>query len=89
MEDGNGAILPTWTAVDEYNVKTSRDLWESMRDQGWHVEVSVAHEPTSFRLTLTKLVFACSIIGMCFLLESCHVPKSWIEYLSHRIDQSK
>ena len=39
VEDGDGAILPTWTAVDTNNVKTSRELWEHMRDEGWHVEV--------------------------------------------------
>ncbi|KAI0067260.1 hypothetical protein BV25DRAFT_1819577 [Artomyces pyxidatus] len=38
VEDGDGAILPTWTAVDSGNVKTSRELWESLKDEGWHVE---------------------------------------------------
>ncbi|KAH9957448.1 inositol hexakisphosphate-domain-containing protein [Russula dissimulans] len=38
IEDGDGAILPTWTAVDSNNVRTSRELWEYMRSQGWHVE---------------------------------------------------
>ncbi|TFY82418.1 hypothetical protein EWM64_g1600 [Hericium alpestre] len=38
VEDGDGAILPTWTAVDTNNVKTSRELWEHMRNEGWHVE---------------------------------------------------
>jgi hypothetical protein len=42
MEDGDGAILPTWTAVDSNNVRTSRELWEYMRNEGWHVEVGVA-----------------------------------------------
>jgi hypothetical protein len=40
LEDGDGAILPTWTAVDSSNVRTSRELWEHMRSQGWRVEVS-------------------------------------------------
>ena len=40
--DGDGAILPTWTAVDSSNVRTSRELWEYMRSEGWHVEVSAA-----------------------------------------------
>jgi hypothetical protein len=40
LEDGDGAILPTWTAVDSSNVRTSRELWEYMRSQGWRVEVS-------------------------------------------------
>jgi hypothetical protein len=42
IEDGDGAILPTWTAVDSNNVRTSRELWEHMRNEGWHVEVSGA-----------------------------------------------
>lgn len=42
IEDGDGAILPTWTAVDCNNVRTSRELWEYMRSEGWHVEVSIA-----------------------------------------------
>lgn len=37
---GEGAILPTWTAVDTANVKTSRELWEAMRQDGWRVDVS-------------------------------------------------
>ncbi|THH21421.1 hypothetical protein EW146_g157 [Bondarzewia mesenterica] len=38
IEDGDGAILPTWTAVDAGNVKTSRELWEYMKSEGWRVE---------------------------------------------------
>ncbi|KAF8492621.1 inositol hexakisphosphate-domain-containing protein [Russula emetica] len=38
FEDGDGAILPTWTAVDSNNVRTSRELWEYTRSQGWNVE---------------------------------------------------
>lgn len=38
-ESGQGAILPTWTHVDNVNVRTSRELWESMRLDGWNVEV--------------------------------------------------
>lgn len=37
---GEGAILPTWTHVDNVNVRTSRELWENMRLDGWNVEVS-------------------------------------------------
>lgn len=37
-DSGDGAILPTWTAVDASNVKTSRELWESMKAQGWNVD---------------------------------------------------
>lgn len=39
LEDGDGAILPTWTAVDSNNVRTSRELWEYMKKEGWNVEV--------------------------------------------------
>ncbi|OJA21653.1 hypothetical protein AZE42_09324 [Rhizopogon vesiculosus] len=37
-ESGEGAILPTWTHVDNVNVRTSRELWEQMRADGWNVE---------------------------------------------------
>ncbi|KAG1726694.1 inositol hexakisphosphate-domain-containing protein [Suillus paluster] len=37
-ESGAGAILPTWTHVDNVNVRTSRELWEQMRADGWNVE---------------------------------------------------
>ncbi|KAF8628035.1 hypothetical protein AX15_004150 [Amanita polypyramis BW_CC] len=36
--DGEGAILPTWTFVDNNNVKTSRELWEYMKSEGWNVD---------------------------------------------------
>ncbi|KAI5118140.1 hypothetical protein M0805_001739 [Coniferiporia weirii] len=36
--EADGAILPTWTAVDQNNVKTSRELWESMKRDGWRVD---------------------------------------------------
>ncbi|KAJ3760289.1 inositol hexakisphosphate-domain-containing protein [Lentinula raphanica] len=35
---GEGAILPTWTAVDANNVKTSRELWTMMKENGWNVD---------------------------------------------------
>ena len=38
--DGEGAILPTWTSVDGNNVRTSRELWEYMKREGWNVDVS-------------------------------------------------
>ncbi|KAI9463218.1 inositol hexakisphosphate-domain-containing protein [Lactarius psammicola] len=47
LEDGDGAILPTWTAVDSNNVRTSRELWEYMRKEGWHVEVRTHIIPIS------------------------------------------
>ncbi|KAI0330242.1 hypothetical protein GY45DRAFT_1323965 [Cubamyces sp. BRFM 1775] len=36
--EGEGAILPTWTAVDSGNVRTQRELMENMRKEGWNVE---------------------------------------------------
>ncbi|CCL99307.1 uncharacterized protein FIBRA_01323 [Fibroporia radiculosa] len=33
---GEGAILPTWTAVDTTNVRTTRELMENMRKDGWN-----------------------------------------------------
>ncbi|KAL7279008.1 hypothetical protein ACG7TL_006840 [Trametes sanguinea] len=36
--EGEGAILPTWTAVDSGNVRTQRELMEYMRKEGWNVE---------------------------------------------------
>ncbi|EPQ54220.1 hypothetical protein GLOTRDRAFT_116807 [Gloeophyllum trabeum ATCC 11539] len=38
-DSGEGAILPTWTAADASNVKTSREVWENMARDGWNVEV--------------------------------------------------
>ncbi|KZT01378.1 uncharacterized protein LAESUDRAFT_731226 [Laetiporus sulphureus 93-53] len=35
---GEGAILPTWTAVDSANVRTTRELMENMRRDGWNIE---------------------------------------------------
>ncbi|EMD34003.1 hypothetical protein CERSUDRAFT_117523 [Gelatoporia subvermispora B] len=37
-DSGYGAILPTWTAVDTANVRTTRELMEGMRKDGWNVE---------------------------------------------------
>jgi hypothetical protein len=45
IADGDAAILPTWTAVDVSNVKTSRELWDGLRDAGWSVEVSYLLRP--------------------------------------------
>ena len=44
-DSGDGAILPTWTAVDTNNVRTQRELMENMRKDGWNVEVcpTVSH----------------------------------------------
>ncbi|OCH86618.1 hypothetical protein OBBRIDRAFT_890367 [Obba rivulosa] len=37
-DTGDGPILPTWTAVDTANVRTTRELMEGMRRDGWNVE---------------------------------------------------
>ncbi|KAF9485182.1 hypothetical protein BDN70DRAFT_910314 [Pholiota conissans] len=37
-QSGEGAILPTWTAVDSNNVKTSHELWAYMKREGWNVD---------------------------------------------------
>ncbi|KAI0749707.1 inositol hexakisphosphate-domain-containing protein [Daedaleopsis nitida] len=37
-DSGNGAILPTWTAVDDNNVRTQRELMEYMHSEGWNVD---------------------------------------------------
>ncbi|KAI0685965.1 inositol hexakisphosphate-domain-containing protein [Cytidiella melzeri] len=35
---GEGPIVPTWTAVDTANVRTMRELMETMRKDGWNVD---------------------------------------------------
>ncbi|TFK90507.1 hypothetical protein K466DRAFT_660775 [Polyporus arcularius HHB13444] len=37
-DSGEGAILPTWTAVDANNVRTQRELMEHMKEDGWNVD---------------------------------------------------
>ncbi|KAJ6512734.1 inositol hexakisphosphate-domain-containing protein [Mycena sanguinolenta] len=37
-DSGEGAILPTWTSVDNLNVRTSRELWGQMKEEGWNVD---------------------------------------------------
>lgn len=39
IEDSEGVIVPTWTAVEPSTVKTSREVWEGVRAEGWPVEV--------------------------------------------------
>ncbi|KIY43759.1 hypothetical protein FISHEDRAFT_51969 [Fistulina hepatica ATCC 64428] len=58
-----GAILPTWTAVDHNNVKTSCELWGNMKKQGWNVDdnyldayLSVIKRADPLK---TSLVFSC------------------------------
>jgi hypothetical protein len=42
VADGQAAILPTWTSVDNGNVKTMRELMTGMKEQGWNVEVCLS-----------------------------------------------
>jgi hypothetical protein len=51
VDNGDGTILPTWTAVDSSNVKTPRELFESMRKTGWNVEVIPLTYPVTCTLT--------------------------------------
>ncbi|KAJ7063606.1 inositol hexakisphosphate-domain-containing protein [Mycena amicta] len=37
-DSGEGAILPTWTSVDNTNVRTSRELWSQLKTDGWNVD---------------------------------------------------
>ncbi|KAG6837385.1 hypothetical protein H0H93_010544 [Arthromyces matolae] len=64
-KSGEGAILPTWTAVDHNNVKTSKELWEYMKAQGWNVDdnyldayLRVIRETDPLK---TSLVFSCGM----------------------------
>lgn len=41
--EGDGAITPTWTAVDSESVLTLSELWANLRELGWRVQVS--HTP--------------------------------------------
>lgn len=51
VDNGDGAILPTWTAVGSDNVKTPRELFESMRKSGWSVEVIIMTHFSAYILT--------------------------------------
>jgi len=62
--DGDGPILPTWTAVDTGNVRTTRELMEGMRRDGWNVEVRVSVPLFASTIQHTKLMVCGSIIGM-------------------------
>ena len=54
VDDGDGTILPTWTAVDSSNVRTPRELFESMRRSGWSVEVNSDGLPCDLRIDLLQ-----------------------------------
>lgn len=51
VDNGDGTILPTWTAVDSHNVKTPRELFETMRKSGWNVEVIAMTHFETYMLT--------------------------------------
>ena len=50
-DNGDGAILPTWTAVGSDNVRTPRVLFETMRKEGWSVEVFILIHFATYILT--------------------------------------
>ena len=68
-DSGEGAVLPTWTAVDTNNVRTQRELMENMRKDGWNVEVCLCCEPCT---CIAVNCFSCSIIGT-FLKATVHL----------------
>ena len=39
VAEGEGDIIPTWTAADENTVMTSRQVWDLIKAEGWRVEV--------------------------------------------------
>jgi hypothetical protein len=73
-ESGDGAVLPTWTHVDNVNVRTSRELWDEMRADGWNVEVCLC----GFLSILLMSVFALysfhhSITGVLFMRHGARI----------------
>lgn len=70
-DSGEGAILPTWTAVDIANVRTMRELMEGMRKDGWNVDVR-----TTFLFdSRTPDISLPSITGMFTFLIALHRDK--------------
>ncbi|KAK7032337.1 hypothetical protein VNI00_013296 [Paramarasmius palmivorus] len=67
-DSGEGAILPTWTAVDTNNVKTSRELWTYMKNEGWNVDDNYLDAYLNVIKTTdphkTSLVFSCGMGAM-------------------------
>ena len=86
--NGEGAILPTWTFVDNVNVKTSRELWEAMKSQGWNVDVC-----TIFFKSYSNIILMCSydsIIGTLETSWSCFPDSLFpVEFLSRQTGQLK
>jgi hypothetical protein len=33
-----GTLMPTWLAVDEQSIRTPREVWEDVSDEGWMVK---------------------------------------------------
>ena len=60
-DSGEGAILPTWTAVDTNNVRTQRELMEYMRKDGWNVEVR-----SSNSVHVQPLISSCPVSSVLF-----------------------
>ncbi|KAJ7822077.1 inositol hexakisphosphate-domain-containing protein [Mycena olivaceomarginata] len=68
-DSGGGAILPTWTSVDNLNVRTSRELWGQMKEEGWNVDVRTPDNYLDAYLRViratdplhTALVFCCGM----------------------------
>ena len=60
---GEGAILPTWTAVDNGSVKTSSELWGFMKKEGWNVDVRsiviCLHNRLNFSPSITGKIVKC------------------------------
>jgi len=88
VDNGSGAILPTWTAVDNGNVKTSRELWGFMKNEGWNVDVSANYLLTKVII----LIVSFSTIGK-YLIESIIYASitrpDQLEFLFLQIDLSK
>ncbi|CAE6515835.1 unnamed protein product [Rhizoctonia solani] len=38
VEADSESLIPTWTSVDANSVKTSRDVWQEAKEEGWNVE---------------------------------------------------
>lgn len=34
----SGRLMPSWMSVDEYSIKTPREVWEGVREKGWRVK---------------------------------------------------
>jgi hypothetical protein len=39
--EGDDVIVPTWTEADPDSVLTLSEVWESLRNRGWSIQVSL------------------------------------------------